>query len=230
MPQQPIDQVVGQGAGLGFGREANGDLARLIAVARAGDDAALGQLSEVYREYLLHIATKELGSDLRAKMGASDLVQDALVDFKTTITRLRGDSDTDLRAYLRQVLLNRIANAGRRYRQASKRDISLEVSLNDGLRQDRSGNGACAGQLIDHAQTPRTRAIADEEGAQVRAALSRLPDDFRMVIELRDMQGKPWEEVGTALRRSADAARQLWYRAIEELRQVWELQDGDSPS
>jgi RNA polymerase sigma factor (sigma-70 family) len=70
--------------------------------------------------------------------------------------------------------------------------------------------------------TPLTRLVASEENALLQAALGRLPDDYRRVIELRDLAGKPWNEVGTALDRSADAARQLWYRAIAELRVVWE--------
>lgn len=221
MPEMSAETVVGQGAGPHGGRGAAGDVARLIAAAKAGDEGALGRLAEVYREYLLHIAAKELGGDLRAKIGASDLVQDALVNFKTTIAQLRGDSDADLRAYLRQVLLNRVANAGRRFRQAGKRDIAHEVSL------DEEAGYAAVGRFVDRAPTPRTNAVANEESTRLRAAVSRLPEDYRAVIELRDIEGKPWEEVGAALGRSADAARQLWYRAIEELRQVWERMNGN---
>lgn len=213
-----------------IGRAIEEDVAALVAAAKAGDQEALGRLSEVYREYLLHIAANALGNDLRAKIGASDLVQEALISFRTTIAQLRGGSDADLRAYMRQILLNRVANAGRRFRQAGKREVGLEISLDGGAGLNGSGSGAAARQLVDRELTPGTRAIANERSEQVRAALSRLPQDYRSVIELRDLQDKPWEEVGVALGRSADAARQLWYRAIEELRQICEREDGIAPS
>lgn len=202
------------------------EVSSLIAAAKVGDDAALGQLAELYRDYLLHIATAELGGDLRAKLGASDLVQEALVDFKTTISQIRGDSDADLRAYLRQVILNRAANAGRRFRQTGKRDIAQEIRLDAGVERDRHA-GPCRRELADRAMTPRSSALANERDVQVRVALTRLPDDYRKVIELRDIEDRTWDEVGAALERSSDAARQLWYRAIDELRQVWERMDGD---
>ncbi len=195
------------------------DVAALIAAAKSGDDAALGQLSDLYRGYLLHIATRELGDDLRTKVGASDLVQESLVDFKTTITRLRGDSDAELRAYLRQVLLNRIAHAGRRFRQTGKRYIEQEVSLSD------EAAGLAAWQLVDKALTPRANAIAAEESARIRGALDRLQGDYRTVIELRSIAGKSWDEVAVVLNRKPDAARKLWSRAIDELCHVWERFD-----
>ncbi len=209
MPGEPRQQVVGR------------EVASLIEAAKAGDGGALGRLAEIYREYLLRIASDELGGDLRAKIGASDVVQETLLGFHGMIGQLRGNSDAELRAYLRQVLLNRIANAGRRFRQAGKRDIAQEISLDDetadGVRR----------QFVDRAPTPRTSAAANEENARMRQALARLPDDYRMVIELRDIQDRPWEEVGAALGRTGDAARQLWYRAINELRVIWEQMDGD---
>ncbi len=207
MAEQPLNQVI------------DPEVAALIAAAKSGDDEALGQLSDVYRGYLLHIASQELGNDLRAKVGASDLVQEALVDFRTTIRQLRGDSDLDLRAYLRQILLNRVAYVGRRFRQTSKRDIQKEISLNDAASSD------AAWQLVDKALTPRSNAIAVEDRARIQSALSRLPDDYRAVIELRTIAGKSWHDVGIVLNRQPEAVRKLWSRAIEELCQVWDCFD-----
>src|SRR5262245_15977187 len=44
-----------------------------LAAARDGSDAALGELLEGFRNYLLLVADRELPGDLRAKGGASDL-------------------------------------------------------------------------------------------------------------------------------------------------------------
>jgi RNA polymerase sigma-70 factor, ECF subfamily len=197
----------------------------LISRAKSGDQDALGRLSYLYRDYLLQIATRKLGNRLRAKVASSDLVQDVLLDFPTTIAQLRGESEADLRRYLRQVILNRVARAGRYYCHTAMRNVGREVSIGEGS----AGNGSVQGgaSLTDFALTPLTRLVANEENLLLQAALGRLPHDYRRVIELRDLAGKPWNEVGTTLGRSADAARQLWYRAIAELRVVWE--QGENP-
>ena len=57
-----------------------GDFGRLLAEARTGSRQALGQILESCRNYLLLIAGKELTSDLQAKGGASDLVQETFLE------------------------------------------------------------------------------------------------------------------------------------------------------
>src|SRR5262245_22320921 len=52
------------------------DLAQQLAAARTGSPEALGAALEACRLYLLGIADRELDGELRAKGGASDLVQE----------------------------------------------------------------------------------------------------------------------------------------------------------
>ena len=52
---------------------------RLLAQARAGDAAALGQLFELYRNYLRLIARSMLDHALRLQLDASDLVQETFL-------------------------------------------------------------------------------------------------------------------------------------------------------
>lgn len=52
------------------------------------------------------------------------------------------------------------------------------------------------------------------------AALARLPDDYRQVIVLRQLEGLAFSEVAERLGRSAGACRMLWLRAIDQVRQT----------
>src|SRR5438105_7704898 len=56
------------------------DAARRLAQARAGSREALGQALEACRRYLLRIAEDDLDPALRAKGGASDLVQQTFLE------------------------------------------------------------------------------------------------------------------------------------------------------
>ena len=181
--------------------------------ARAGSREALGQLLDQCRRYLLTVARESLGPALRAKGGASDLVQDTFLEAQRLFPRFAGDSDAQLRAWLRCLLLHKAAKLGRRYQSTRKRQLSREVSLG------RAGPDAPADVLAARAPTPSVQLMADEQLQRLRDAIARLPDDYRQVVALRYQEGLAFEEVGRRLGRTADAARMLWMRAVERLKQ-----------
>jgi len=117
-----------------------------------------------------------------------------------------------------------LANFERRYHQAGKRDPSREIALAD-------DNSASAGPRFDLAASsisPSKHAVREEEEAALAQALTRLPEDYRRAVLLRNQQGMSFEAMGRELGRSADAARKLWARAIEQLQQIFESTDGPS--
>ena len=69
------------------------------------------------------------------------------------------------------------------------------------------------------AASPRASCIAKEESEALRAALHRLPEDYRTVLRLRNWECLPLAEVGRRMNRSEEAARKLWSRAIVRLQQ-----------
>ena len=54
--------------------------ARLVVLARAGDETALGQLLELYRNYLRLLADMQISRRLAGKVDPSDLVQEAFLE------------------------------------------------------------------------------------------------------------------------------------------------------
>ena len=60
--------------------------------------------------------------------------------------------------------------------------------------------------------------MACEQAQRLRQALDRLPDDYRRVITLRYLEQCPFDEIGRQLRRTPNAARLLWLRAIEQVK------------
>src|SRR5437667_11805139 len=99
-------------------------VARWLPEAHAGSVEALGQVLEACRGYLLLIAQQELDPELRAKGGASDLVQETFVKAHRHFAHFQGDSDVELRAWLRRLLLNNLADFRALYREAGKRQVA----------------------------------------------------------------------------------------------------------
>ena len=191
---------------------------RDLEAARAGDIQALGQAMEPFRQFLLLVAERELGQDLKAKEGASDLVQETLLEAHQHFGQFAGRSRAELRAWLRRMLLHRVSYTVRRYRRAAKRRLASERSLGA------SGSSpGLADWLAGDSTSPSARAARGEEEAAVLAALDRLPERMRQVIVWRHREDCSFEEIGRRLERSNVAARKLWLRAIEQLRR--ELSD-----
>lgn len=183
---------------------------RWLAESRGGSAEALGELLEPLRRYLLVVAEAEIDDELRVKEAASDAVQQAFLQAQGAIADFAGNTEEEWRGWLRQILLNEIAQAHRRFHTA-KRKLGREIALAD-------DSSSPAWQFAGHEETPSQRVIAAEEFARLEAALAQLPEDYRMVVERRNAR-QPFEEIGRAMGRSAAAAQKLWARAVERLGQ-----------
>jgi RNA polymerase sigma-70 factor (ECF subfamily) len=188
------------------------EAAQRLRAARAGSQEALGEALEACRGYLLQIAQRQLGPRLQAKGGASDLVQQTLLEACRDFARFQGDSEAELLPWLRRLLLHNLADFTRRYREADKRQVDREVALEGGDSSTERGGGLAAAL-----PSPSGAALAQEQAEAVQRALGRLPEDYRRVLVLRYQEGRPFEEVGRLLGLTANAARKLLLRAVERV-------------
>lgn len=194
----------------------SGEIERWIAAARQGDAEALGRLLENCRPYLLLVANQELRRDLQGKIGASDLVQETFLEARRDFSRFVGHNEEKLLGWLRQALLHNIANCNRHFLETGKRNIGREVPLSDGFSKQ-----LCNG-VEARSKSPSSLAVARERDESLRRAIELLPELQQQVIRWRNYERCRFEEIGRRLHRSAEAARKLWARAIEQLRQVLE--------
>jgi RNA polymerase sigma-70 factor (ECF subfamily) len=193
------------------------DAARWLAEARAGSREAIGQALEACRRYLLRIADHELDADLRAKGGASDLVQQTFLEAQRDFAQFHGESEQELLAWLRRLLRHNVADFTRRYHGTAKRGAGREVPL-----EPETPSGSYEAGLAANTPSPSARAAANEQAEVLHRALERLPDDYRQVIVLRHQEQRSFEEIAQLMQRSQQAARKLWSRAVERLQQELE--------
>jgi len=196
--------------------ERDQDIARWLATARAGSPESLGQALEACRGYLLMIAQQELDPELRAKGGASDLVQETFLKAHRHFAQFHGDAEDELLAWLRRMLLNNLADFRRLYAATQKRKAGREVPLQAG---DSSRDG---GSLAGTEPSPSAMAIGQEQAEELQRVLARLPKDYQQVLLLRHQGEHSFEEIGRRMNRSANAVRKLWARAVERLQEEWE--------
>jgi RNA polymerase sigma-70 factor (ECF subfamily) len=180
-----------------------------IEQARLGSDEALGRLIEACRGYLMLVADREMGRDLRAKAGISDVVQDTLLRACCKFPEFRGESEEELLAWVRRILSRQLSNVRRYYVSTTKRTLAREVVLDpEGGPPPGPGDGP---------ETPFQAAIRHEEADHIRRALGSLPTRYRQVLVWRHWEDKNFKEIAALLGCSIDAARMTWHRAVEQL-------------
>jgi RNA polymerase sigma-70 factor, ECF subfamily len=171
-------------------------------------EAEFAELLDQSRQFLLGVANAELPAALRAKGGASDIVQETFASALRGRHQFRGTTFDDLRTWLRAILRNELASFHRRFADAAARDVAREVpaGIADALP-------AATPPLVE-------RLIRDEQARTLAATVAGLPDDLREAVVLRLEDGLPFAVVGERLGRSEEAARKLFARALERLRGV----------
>jgi RNA polymerase sigma-70 factor (ECF subfamily) len=196
------------------------DPERLLAEARAGDAGALGELLELYRNYLSLLARLQVGRRLQGKVDATDLVQETFLEAHRDFRQFRGHTEPQLIAWLRRILATNLANLVRRYQGTRRRDLNLERELTFEL--DQSWQALDRG-LVAQQSSPSHQAARREQAVLLADALERLPEDYREAIVLRQLEGLSFPEVARRMDRSEDSVKKLWARGLARLRRSLEV-------
>jgi RNA polymerase sigma-70 factor (ECF subfamily) len=191
-----------------------GEVARKLEAARRGSGAALGEVLETCRRYLLSVANQELEPELQAKVSPSDVVQESFLEANRDFGQFQGHTQEDLLAWLRRILVHNLANVRRQFYETDKRRIDREVPLGVAL------GGRVEDALLAAPPTPGSELAAREQVGKMLQAVERLPEHYREVLWLRHQEGRSFEEIGARTGRSAEAARKVWARAVELLKEL----------
>jgi RNA polymerase sigma-70 factor (ECF subfamily) len=189
------------------------EIARSIQLAREGRGDLLGELLGEHRNYLRLLAATCLKREVRGKSDASDVVQDTLLKAHQRFHQFRGATQSEWMAWLRQILVNNIADLHRHYAVVGP-DETPEVSLEAAM--DRSSR-ILRDMVPAPGPTPSQAAEQREFAVVLADALAELdPEDSELVI-LRNLKELSWNEIAERTQLSPGAARMRWTRALQRL-------------
>lgn len=166
------------------------------------------------RGYLLVLARLRLPARLRAKVEASDVVQQTLLQAHARAGQLRADNPDGRRAWLRQILANVIADTARRF-AADARDAGREQTIRYALDESSARLDAL---LAADQSSPSQRANRMDELQKVTAAIAALPPDQRTAVELKHLEGWPVDRVAAEMGRTPEAVGGLLRRGMAAMR------------
>ncbi len=190
----------------------------LLERARSGDREAFGQLLSQYHNYLRLMARALVGTTLKLRLDASDLVQEACLEAHRDFAKFAGGTEAELLAWLRRILARNLADSAR-YQNAEMRDHRRARSLESMLERS---SLAVQDALAATATTASAVAAQRERAVLLADALEDLPSDYRDVVILRNLEGLKFSDVAARMGRSSGAVRMLWARAIEKLSETLE--------
>jgi RNA polymerase sigma-70 factor (ECF subfamily) len=174
------------------------------------------RLLESYRDYLRLLARLQLNPRLQAKLDASDVVQQVILQAHASRAQFRGRTEAEWLGWLRAILANALAAATRRF-SAEARDLGRERSLEAELELSSS---RLEGLLAADQSSPSERAVRCEELLRLAHAMNRLPEDQRRVVELHHLKGLPVADVAQRMGRTRPAVVGLLFRGLNKLRQL----------
>jgi RNA polymerase sigma-70 factor, ECF subfamily len=162
------------------------------------------------------LARLQINERFQGKFSESDLVQQTLLEACRDLPQFRGSSEPELLAWLRQILAHVLAHEIRRYHGTQQRDIAREISLEQALAQSSLRLGE---MLAQSGSSPSACAMQHERELRLADVLAQLPEEYRDVIILRNLEGLSHEDVAARMNRSVGAVRMLWVRALASLRE-----------
>lgn len=177
----------------------------LLTALRTRAPGAFEQLVRAHGGRLLAVARRLLGNEEDAR----DAVQDAFLNAFRSIDRFEGGSL--LSTWLHRIVVNvSLMKIRRRKRKPEESlDHLLPAFRDDGHFVDRFDGGS---------EPADQRLAREEEQAAVRAAIDDLPEHYRTVLLLRDIEGLGTSEVAEQLAITPNAVKLRLHRARQALR------------
>jgi len=200
--------------------DAQATVSEMLMQVRHGDIDSLGELLQLYRNYLSVLATTQLDGRLRRRMSPSDLVQETMLAAHRDFAAFRGGSEGELLAWLRQILSNCLGHAIEANVFAKKRDIRREVALDQIAKNVDDSMARLANILADRGLSPSEDMGRRELSLRLSDQLAKLKPEYRDVIVYRNLQGLSFDEIAARMNRKSGAVRMMWLRAINKFKET----------
>jgi len=180
------------------------DETALLAGLRAGDEAAFEAMVRVFGGRLLAVARRFTQNE----EDAWDVVQTAYLNAFRGLNEFEGACQ--LSTWLHRIVVNTALMhlRSRRRKREDFIDVLLPAFKPDGHHVEQFSDWhAPADQLLEN----------DETRAIVRACIEQLPDNYRMVLILRDIEERSTQEVAEMLDATPTAVKVRLHRARQAL-------------
>jgi RNA polymerase sigma-70 factor (ECF subfamily) len=172
----------------------------LVKKSQLGDRSAFEQLVLRHQELVFSLAYKLTGN----REMANDVAQEAFIRAWKAIEKFRGDSTFSTWIYRITV------NTAWTLRKKAKKHNTLNI------------DETYEPIVVDEKKDPEMVAINSDLSSVLSKALNNLPVEQRIIVELKNIEGRSHKEIADYLDISVTAAKVRLHRAHQKLRQILE--------
>jgi RNA polymerase sigma-70 factor, ECF subfamily len=188
----------------------NAEESSLIAQAIAGDALSMQRMLHSHRTRLLSYIRKHLPVRITRIVDPEDVLQESYFEACRQIGHFKPQGADCFFRWLAAIARNHMLDLLRRQR-ALKRGGDAE-------QYDQQQMVSVLEELAIHKRTPSKSAARHELMAALEHAIERLPDDYRLAVTLRYVQGMAIPDVAQHFGRSEGAVSMLLNRGLQALR------------
>ena len=173
----------------------------LVARVQQGEKAAFDILVLKYQSRIINLVSRFV----RNQSDAQDVAQEAFLKAYRALPNFRGDSA--FYTWLYRIAVN-----------TAKNYLAIQSRRSGETEQDISEIEQIEGNSVlkDNA-TPEHLLLKDEIEATVISAIEKLPEDLRMAITLREIEGLSYEEIAAVMDCPIGTVRSRIFRAREAI-------------
>jgi RNA polymerase sigma-70 factor (ECF subfamily) len=168
--------------------------ASLVADLKAGSEEAFGLLIAQYHQPLYSLIARSINDPA----DAADITQEVFIKVFRGIRGFHGDAS--LRTWLYRIALHEASNQRRWWSRHKRQEITIDSSYSADSDPDSESDSLClSATLADQRDSPYDHAVQNQSRKQLEAALRQLPEAYRTVVVLREIEGFAYEEIAEIL-------------------------------
>lgn len=173
----------------------------LVKRVQAGDQTAFNVLVLRYQHRVLKLVSRFA----RDTAEAEDIAQEAFIKAYRALASFRGESA--FYTWLYRIAVNTAKNAVVSNR---RRPVDFDLDREDPEQFERQSG-------LKEIDTPEGLLLSEEIRGTVAKAIEQLPDDLRMAITLRELEGLSYEEIAEVMECPVGTVRSRIFRAREAI-------------
>jgi RNA polymerase sigma-70 factor (ECF subfamily) len=184
--------------------------------AVAGSEQALAALLNLHAPALRRVISTKLPAHLQPVLSEDDVLQQTFADAWRDIKTFDPSAAGSFLNWLKSLAACNLQDAIRSLEAKKRGGKRKKVDLPDSSKS----HAELFDFLVGTGSSPGTRAAAHEIDRLLKDAIARLPEAYRAVVQMHDLDGHDVADVAAALQRSAGAVYMLRARAHDQLRKM----------
>ena len=195
--------------------------AALVADLKSGSEDAFAILIAQYHQPLYSLIARSINDP----SDAADITQEVFIKVFRSIRGFHGDAS--LRTWLYRIALHEASNQRRWWSRHKKQEVTIDSPYDE----EEAGGGVClSATLADDGNSPFDNVAQNEVRERVEAALRQIPEAFRTVVVLREIEGFAYEEIAEILNVNLGTVKSRLTRGRSALRALIMAEQAPSPN